>query len=254
MKDLLMRYGQSDLLNAKAEADIWMRKDEGLYECIAVYVDDLLIAARNPNEIVKVLKYNHKFKLKGVGPLTYHLGYDYFRDKDGSLCYGPRKYISKMIGQFENMFGCKPREYTSPLEKGDHPEVDTSEELDTEGIKKYQTIIVYLQWAVLLGRFDIQTATRTISRFSAAPRQGHLERLKRMYGYLRKYASAAICVRIEEPDFSELPDHEFYWCETVYGKVKELLPTDAPKPLGKATTIVHYTDASLQHYLLTERE
>jgi hypothetical protein len=36
-----------------------------------------LIAARNPNEIVKVLKENHKFKLKGVGPLTYHLGCDY---------------------------------------------------------------------------------------------------------------------------------------------------------------------------------
>jgi hypothetical protein len=42
-----------------------------------------------------------------------------------------------MILQFENMFGCTPREYTSPLEKGDHPEVDTSEELDTEVIKKY---------------------------------------------------------------------------------------------------------------------
>ena len=52
-----------------------------------------------------------------------------------------------MIGQFENMFGCKPREYSSPLEKGDHPEVDTSEELDAEGIKKYQTMIGSLQWA-----------------------------------------------------------------------------------------------------------
>lgn len=87
-----------------------------------------------------------------------------------------------MIGQFENMFGCKPREYTSPLEKGDHPEVDTSELLDDEGIKKYQTMIGSLQWAVSLGRFDIQTATMTMSRFRAAPRQGHLDRLKHMYG------------------------------------------------------------------------
>jgi Reverse transcriptase (RNA-dependent DNA polymerase) len=67
----------------KAEADIWMRKNDGLYEYIAVYIDDLLIAARNPNEIVKVLNKNHRFKLKGVGPLTYHLGCAYFRDKDG---------------------------------------------------------------------------------------------------------------------------------------------------------------------------
>jgi hypothetical protein len=63
----------------------------------------------------------------------------------------------------------------------------------------------------------------TISRFRAAPRQGHLDRLKRMYRYLRKYASTAIRVRVEEPDFSELLDQEFDWCETVYGKVEELL-------------------------------
>jgi Reverse transcriptase (RNA-dependent DNA polymerase) len=133
LADVLQSIG---FTQCKAEADIWMRENEGLYEYIAVYVDDLLIAVRNPNEIVKVLKENHKFKLKGVGPLTYHLGCDYFQDKDGTLCYSPRKYISKIIGQFENLFGCKPREYTSPLEKGYHPEVDTSEELDTEGIKK----------------------------------------------------------------------------------------------------------------------
>jgi hypothetical protein len=32
-----------------------------------------------------------------------------------------------------------------------------------------------------------------------------------------------------------------------------LLPTDAPEPLGKAVTTVHYTDANLQHDLLTGR-
>jgi hypothetical protein len=32
-----------------------------------------------------------------------------------------------MIEQDERMLGSKPKEYTSPLEKGDHPEIDTSE-------------------------------------------------------------------------------------------------------------------------------
>ena len=41
--------------------------------------------------------------------------------------------------------------------------------------------------------------------------------------------------------------------ETVYGKVLELLPTDAPKPLGNSVTTVTYTDANLQHDLLTGR-
>jgi Reverse transcriptase (RNA-dependent DNA polymerase) len=186
----------------KAEQDIWMRETNGLYEYIGLYVDDLLIAAKDPEEIVKALREVHKFKLKGVGSLTYHLGCDYFRDKDGTLCYGPRKYISKMMNDFEMMFGCKPREYTSPLEKGDHPETDTTAELDVNGIKKYQTMIGCLQWAVSLGRFDIHTATMTMSRFRAAPRAGHLDRLKRMYGYLKKFSSTAIRVRKDTPDFA----------------------------------------------------
>jgi hypothetical protein len=68
-----------------------------------------------------------------------------------------------------------------------------------------------------------------------------------------KYASAAIQVRVLEPDFSDLPEQYFDWGKMVYGKVEELLPTDAPKPLGKAVTTVHYTDVNLQHDLLTGR-
>jgi hypothetical protein len=40
------------------------------------------------------------------------------------------------MDQFKNMYSCKPKEYTSPLEYGDNPEVDTSKELDEEDIKE----------------------------------------------------------------------------------------------------------------------
>jgi hypothetical protein len=99
------------------------------------------------------------------------------------------------------MFGVKPRDYTSPLEKGDHPEIDQTEELDTDAIKRYQTMTGFLQWAVSLGWFDIQTATMTRSRFRFAPKKGHLEQLKQMYGYLKKLSSAAICVKTSQTKF-----------------------------------------------------
>jgi Reverse transcriptase (RNA-dependent DNA polymerase) len=89
--------GFADVLRAmgfipsKSEADIWMRGDNSLYEYIAVYVDELLIAARNPKEIVQTLNEQHKSKLKGVGPLTYHLDCDYFRDQDRTSYFSPRK-------------------------------------------------------------------------------------------------------------------------------------------------------------------
>jgi hypothetical protein len=116
-----------------------------LYEYIAFYVDDLWIAARDPNSIVQTLQEKHKFKLKGVGSLTCHPRCNYFHDMDGTLCYGQRNYIYKIMGLYENMFGCKTREYSSPLEKGNHQEADCSDELDSEVIKRYQTMIGYLQ-------------------------------------------------------------------------------------------------------------
>ena len=59
--------------------------------------------------------------------------------------------------------------------------MDESELLDEEGIQIYQSLVGSLQWSVSLDQFDIACALTTMSRFRAAPQQGHLKRLKRMY-------------------------------------------------------------------------
>ena len=51
------------------------------------YVDDLIIASKNPNELLDVLVNKYKLQLKGTEKLRYHLGADYFRDDDGTLCH-----------------------------------------------------------------------------------------------------------------------------------------------------------------------
>jgi hypothetical protein len=104
-----------------------------------------------------------------------------------------------------------------------------------------------LQWIVTIGRFDIHTAIMTMSGFRIAPRVGHLKRLQRICGYLSKMCFASIRVRTEEPDFSNVPNPEYDWTYTVYGNARELLPKDAPEPLGKYVTLSHYVDANLMH-------
>ena len=166
-----------DLFSSKAEAEIWMRLnlDHNIYEYVAVYVDDLAIAMKDCNEFISILQNKYKFKLKGTGTITYHLGMDFFRDKDNTLCMAPRKYIEKICDSFERMFGHPPKQtVTSPIEKNDHPELDTSELLDLEWIQKYQSLIGSLQWNITIGSFDIQTSVMTLSSFRAAPRRGHL--------------------------------------------------------------------------------
>ena len=98
-----------------------------------------------------------------------------------------------MEAAYKNHFGkMPPQNIQSPLEKGDHPEIDDSPLLDGDGIAKYQSLIGTLQWTITLGRFDVATAVMTMSGFRAAPREGHLERVKRICGYLTKFRNAYI--------------------------------------------------------------
>ena len=91
----------------------------------------------------------------------------------------------------------------------------------------------------------------TLSSFRVAPREGHLERVKRVYGYLVRFKEAVIRVRCGTPDYSDLPDPKYDWARTVYGEVVELIPPDIPKPLGKAVVHTCYVDANLLHCLIT---
>jgi hypothetical protein len=107
---------------------------------------------------------------------------DFNNDEDGTLNYGSKKYIAKMVIWYKRTFNSKPREYSSPLERNDHPELDESDLLKLDGIQKYQSMIGACQWAVTCCRFDIMTAVMTMSHFRKAPRNGHMERMKRIYG------------------------------------------------------------------------
>jgi hypothetical protein len=86
------------------------------------------------------------------------------------------------------------------MDKNDHPELDMTSELPMEDIKKYQSLIGALQWVISLCRFDIHCAVMTMGRFRSAPHYGHLERVQRICGYLRKRPDGAIRFRTNIPD------------------------------------------------------
>jgi hypothetical protein len=135
----------------------------------------------------------------------------------------------------------------SPLEKGDHPELDDTPFLEADGIQDYQSIIGSTQWAISLGRLDIQTAVMTLSSFRTAPRIGHPERAKRVVRYLVRFKHGAIKFRVKIPDYSNLPDHNVGWDTSVYDGASEDIPKDAPRPLGLAVLLSRYVDANLYH-------
>jgi hypothetical protein len=89
---------------------------------------------------------------------------DFFRDEDNTLCLSSIKYIEKLVMNYEQMFGQQPKQnVSSPLEKGYHPEINSSNLLDAKGNQMYQSMIGALQWIVTIGRLDITTDVMTMS-------------------------------------------------------------------------------------------
>ena len=235
-----------------ADPDLWIRDAGDCYEYVCVYVDDLMAIMKKPQEFFDTLTGTYKYILKGVGPPQYHLGGNFGRDPDGILYWGAEGYVEKMINNYKRVFKCQPKKYSAPLDKDDSPELDQSDLLNEDQTCLYQSMIGALQWAVTLGRFDIAVSVMTMSSFRAAPREGHLERLKRIYGYLRKHPDGKIRFRTKIPpndDSLSMPEHD--WMYTVYGNCEEEISPDLPPPKGKFVRMTSFVDANLMHCKVT---
>jgi hypothetical protein len=81
--------------------------------------------------------------------------------------------------------------------------------------------------------------------FCTAPRVGHLERMKRIYGYLMRFKTGTIRIRTGTPDFSDLKYEQHDWSRSIYTGVKELIPDNTLEPKGKPVRLYSYADANL---------
>ena len=104
---------------------------------------------------------------------------------------------------------------------------------------KYLTMVGQLQQLVTLGRFK------------SAPRQEHLDRLKRIYAYAIRTKDYAVRFRTYQPDYSFLLEQDFNCTYYVYGDVHEIFRDDMPDTLGEAVVTTTTMDANLNHCLAT---
>jgi hypothetical protein len=207
----------------------------------------------DPKSLTDTLQKKYNFKLKGTGPIDFHLGQSFSWNDDGEMEISVKCYIDKMKGTYVQLYGEKPRKASSPLEQNDHPEMEDSPFLRQDETQQFQSLIGAMQWAVLIRRLDIVPAVNSLSSFHAMPRRGHLERAKRIYGSLLKMKEARIRVLTIEPDYSDYHDPEYDWSSSVYADVKEIIPTDILEPKKKYVTLSHYFDANLYHDMVTGR-
>jgi hypothetical protein len=148
------------------------------------------------------------------------------------------------------MFG-SVKKYSSPSETVDHPKMDTSKLLNDKGHRKYQMLIGMLVWVVTIGRIDVAHATPFLSRFTACPWQGHLERLLRVFGYLKKQPNRRIVVDSREPIYEGGQDAlDMDYTKELgdqYPEAHKEIDTNPPSPLVKEMEITVFVDSDHAH-------
>jgi hypothetical protein len=134
-----------------------------------------------------------------------------------------------------------PKKIETPFSHGYHPELDFSEESDASMTNYYQGLIGVLRWIVELGRLDIAVPVTMLSCYLMSSRKGHLQQTFRIFAYLKQFNRPMLIFDDSEPHF---PSSDFYTCDwgTHYPEASEILPPDAPEPLGRSVTTC-YVDA-----------
>ena len=173
------------------DPNVWIkRRDDGKgYDYISTYVDNFLIPAKEP----KNTWINYKiYILSRTLPSQRTTWEQRILGAQGVNVYNRKTLIKEAISRIEKRMKLTLREEKMHMRTSDHPEIDMTPLLDTIMHREYQSLFGMLQWAVTLCRVDICFATSTMSRFSAASREGHLTRVLRIWGYLKKYPNHAL--------------------------------------------------------------
>ena len=245
---------------SKTDFDLWMKDEGDHYSMIATCVDDLLISHRDPMSIIKELKKD--YILKGVGAPECYLGGNIIDstgtpwEKEG-VPYGisAHTYITNVVDKLQRLTNSTFKTHRTPMDNNYHPELDDTDLLDDQQASIYRTIMGSAQWAVTLGRFDVQHATSTLSRHNQAPRQGHLIAAKRMFGYLYKFRQGQMLID-PNPDYMPRDDYPLEYdpeWRTFYPDAEFEPPPDPPPAKGKGAKITIYVDADHARDKVTRR-
>ena len=131
-----------------------------------------------------------------------------------------------------------------------------SEELQGEDITMFQELVGELRWAIEIGIVDIHTEVSMLFAYQASPRQGHLEQVIHIYGYLKKYEKLTLYFDPQVPVLGNIATFDSNTSELFkeqYRDAEEQIPENMPHPRGRMVTTTAYVDASHAANKMTRR-
>jgi hypothetical protein len=156
--------------------------------------------------------------------------------------------VSRTLDQVQQRL----KKVSTPLASNYRPELDGTPELDDRRANYFQGLIGILRWIVELGRVDIMVGVSMLSRYLAAPREGHLEQAFHIFAYLKTYDKSCMVFSARAPAVDEtlFPVHD--WAK-YYPDAEEPIPPNMPEPRGNSVTVTCYVDADHAGCRVTRR-
>ena len=250
--------------STKADPDVWIRSAGDHYEMILVYVDDVLVFAKDPRAIMTAIGECYELKPESVKEPEIYLGANMEKvqlpNGKTEWAMSPKNYVKNAIKVVEAMLvedneeGRLKSTARNPFPNNYRPELDVTTELNDEMATRFMQLVGILRWAVELGRIDIYTELAQLSQHQSLPRRGHLEATYHIFSYLKKHENGGRIVfdpltpQIDTRAFNTDVD----WTD-FYGDVAEELPPQMPEPKGKAVNMSCFVDANHAGNMVTRR-
>ena len=248
---------------SRYDRDVWMRlrEEKDGYDYLCTHVDDFKVVARDPQRWVNAIA--GAFQLKCAGTPDYYLGMNYtFDEEERCWLTGTKTYVEECIRRIEGLLPpgrilCTHNTPAPSEGQASHPETDRSDLLDDAGKRQYQMLVGMAQWAVTIGRVDIAFATSSLSRFSAAPRETHLEIAFHLFGYLKKFPDKRLPIDsrplLIQTEKNMEKGHFAADFLKEYPDAREDRDPKEPDAYGQPLQTSVFFDANLAHDLATRR-
>ncbi|KAL9266778.1 Retrovirus-related Pol polyprotein from transposon TNT 1-94-like protein, partial [Drosera capensis] len=158
------------------------------YIILLLYVDDMLVAGSDMDEINRLKKQlSEEFEMKDLGASKQILGMSISRNRsEGSLILSQEKYIGKVLERFSMQDAkatCTPLGAHFNLTKKQPPKTD-KDKAEMARVP-YASAVGSLMYAMVCTRPDIAHTVGVISRFMSNPGRKHCEAVKWLLRYLK---------------------------------------------------------------------
>lgn len=173
-------------VQSKADYSLFSFIRNGLVLHVLIYVDDLIVAGNNADEIAKLkAKLSSCFHMKDLGPLKYFLGIEMARSSEGMfLCQ--RKYTLDILSE-TGLSASKPCDF--PMEQN-HKLAESTAAL-FEKLDRYRRLVGRLIYLTIT-RPELCYSVHTLAQFMQAPTVDHWDAALRVLRYLKSHLGQGV--------------------------------------------------------------